>query len=698
MRLDLMLQHHSPASDRAYETIPPPCQMPENAQDEFDQLLDTLYDATILTDHDGKVITANRRAFDFFQTDIHGLRRTCIDQLIAGADQTILETVLQNIAVDRFTLMQAYCVRADQSTFAAEISVTSVVRNGQLCLCFSIRDITVRREMDERLRIEGEAIRNAGDGIVITDTDGIITYANPAVGRLWNIQDQESLIGETILTLFPSAHGIEDAVNAAVQTGSWNGEIEAQKAENLEALYLQTDITASLDENDDITHLVFSFADITRRRQGEVALMEYQNHLEDLIHERTTDLEATNQELLHEVEERRAIEEKLREAIRQLREHDKSKSVFVSNVSHELRTPLTSLINSLENLMRGVVGKVPAPVASYFNMMLEDCWRLERTINDILDLSRIEKGTFQLVRHPVPFAPLIRRTAEAIRMSAEAIPLHYKICHELFPGFVDCDSAKIERVLMNVLSNALKFTQPHGDCSILFKEIRCADKPALACEVIDSGVGIPPALIDRVTERFFRVGEQVEGTGLGLAIAREIIEKHGGGLEIQSPPPDMPHGTLVRIWLPKLPAPHLMIALPEGDRTAQLHAALAQHNYQITLAHRGADAVQRLRDSHFAAALIGANLIDMSGTEAIMHIMADATIRNVKLFYLTEAPIHPEKAGLLQGFQIPHLMLGEDLTLLTNKMEIGFLPLSRTHNGNHVASVTAATSNQGGSA
>jgi len=696
MRLDLLLPQYTPSADTA-PFVPGPSPLASTTEKtEFDQLLETLYDAAILTDYAGNLIMANRRALDFFQSDLDTMLRLGIDKLISGANQDILQTVHANIEVGRFTLMQAYCVRSDQSTFPAEISVTSVVRNALQCLCFSIRDITVRREVEERLRLEGEAIRNAGDGIVITDTEGLITYANPAVGHLWNLNEQEDLIGQTVLILFPESQGIEDAVNVAVQEGSWNGELEGAKPD-LQSLYLQANITASVDENERITHLVFSFADITRRRQGEMALIEYQNHLEDLIRERTVDLESTNRELRREVEERREIEEKLREAIHQLREHNKAKSIFVSNVSHELRTPLTSLINSLENLMRGIVGTVTPAFTSYFNMMLEDCWRLERTINDILDLSRIEKGTFKLIRHPIPLVPLLRRTAEAIRLSAESIPLQYAVSPGSFPGFVDGDAAKIERVLTNIVSNAVKFTPPHGSCTVAFQQTERNGKPALACEVTDSGIGIPSELIGRVTERFFRIGEQVEGTGLGLAIAREIMEKHGGGIEIASPPPGQDQGTLVRMWLPKIVPPRIIVVLPETEQANDLCAELRQREYQVTLTSRGTDAVQSLRDDHFGLALIGANLPDISGTETIMHIMADAALRRVKLFYLTENPLDQTKTGLLQGFDIPHLMLGENIHLLIDQMEDTFLPISRTRTENPIASLQAAIQTQGGS-
>ena len=336
--------------------------------------------------------------------------------------------------------------------------------------------------------------------------------------------------------------------------------------------------------------------------------------------------------------------------------------------------------------MRGIVGDVPPSVASYFNMMLEDCWRLERTINDVLDLTRIEKGTFKLERRLVPFSRLMRRVAESIRMSAEAIPLDFHITHTNCPGYIDGDAAKIERVLINILSNALKFTPPQGSCTVQLHQLTLSGKTVLACDVTDSGIGIPQEFLPRVTERFFRIGEQVEGTGLGLAIARETMEKHGGGIDIASPPPDMPCGTQVRMWLPKHEPPRLLVVAPEQPPFQNICETLRAREYPIHTTSCGADAVQHLRDHHTEAALISPQLDDMSGSEVIMHIMADAALRNMKLFFLTEKRLDQTKIGLLQGFDIPHLLLRADANKVIDKMEDSFLPATGVHSSNQIVS------------
>lgn len=362
---------------------------------DFDILLHSLYDAAVLVDFNGIIKDANQRALYFFGYERNDLEGKSVVDLISGATADIFNTIIDNADAERFTLLQAYGIRSDNSIFPSEISVTLLPLASESMLCFFIRDITAHRDVDERLRIEGHAIRNAGNGIVISDPQGVISYANPAMCRLWKRQSPEDFYGKCIREYFPSPDLITRAMNTIREGGSWSGEIEAQ-AFDKERFYVHVSVTSCLDSDETLTHFVYSFADITARRRNEEALLRYRDHLEELIGERTNELRSINKELQVEIAERRNIEAELRQAIKKLREHDASKNLFVSNVSHELRTPLTSLIHSIENLVRGGVGHVPDPVMRYLHRMIEDCWRLERTVNDILDLSRIEAGSFNI--------------------------------------------------------------------------------------------------------------------------------------------------------------------------------------------------------------------------------------------------------------------------------------------------------------
>ncbi len=645
---------------------------------DFEVLLHSLYDAAILTGFTGPVITANSRALRFFGHDLDSIRACIVSDLISGVDADVLDTVIENVQADRFTLLQAYCTRVDGTVFPAEISVTQLELAACSCLCFFIRDITVRRQVEESLRIEGEAIRNAGNGIAITDPEGTISYTNPAMAALWRCDAPERLAETRLQALFTDPGSITNAIDTALHSGTWHGELEACGL-NGKPMFVQIAITSCIDDEDCITNLVFSFTDITKRRRDEQSLMRYQDHLEELISERTAELKSINTALTTEVAERKRVEEELRQAIRKLHEHDEAKNLFVSNVSHELRTPLTSLIHAIENLMRGVSGPLSDDVYSYLTMMLEDCWRLDRTVHDILDLSRLETGRLVLSPREVPFVRMVERTAAAMRMIAETIPLTFAMDPDPAFGFVECDAAKIERVLLNVISNAIKFTPPGGRIAIQVMREARHGREGICCCIRDTGIGIPRQFLTRVTERFFRIGEQVEGTGLGLAISREIIERHEGAIELLSPAGGQENGTEVRLWLPVV-APHrIVVATGDPDLCQALCPALARRGYETECAGSGSAVVQMLRDGNHRIAIIHAGLSDMDGVEAIMHIKADAGLRHIRVFYLADAAPAEVKAAILEGFTIPVFLRAPDCGPFITAIEDAFLPNRIAH-------------------
>jgi len=673
MRIDLLLNASTAGTPIPSDTDSiKPLNTTEISGD-FEILLHSLYDAALLTTFDGVVITANARALRFFGYDVDGIRSQCVGDLIAGADASVLETVIENVQSDRFTLLQAYAVRSDGTVFPAEISVTQLTLASCICLCFFVRDISTRRTVEDQLRIEGEAIRNAGNGIAITDPDGFIDFANPALNTLWGYDSPDALTDTPVQALFPDADRIGEAIGKTIRTGTWSGELEA-RARNGRSIFVQVAITSCVDADDCLTNLVFSFADITKRRHDEQELIRYQDHLEEMISERTADLRHANAELSKEIAERKRVEGELRAAMRKLREHDEAKSEFVSNVSHELRTPLTSLIHAVENLMRGTGGSVSDPVYSYLTMMLEDCWRLDRTINDILDLSRIETGKFALSTRQIPFVRMIERTAEAIRLVAEGIPLRFTVEHGSAFGFVECDAAKMERVLTNVISNAIKFTPADGSITIRTEHCRLNDHDGICCAITDNGVGIPAEFVARVTERFFRVGEQVGGTGLGLAIAREIVERHHGRIEIFSPPPGRERGTEVRLSLPLVPPHRILVATGDASVCRALCPLLRERGYETECVEAGRRAVQLLRDGKHRIAIINATLTDIEGIEAVMHIKADATLRHILTFFIADTPPDAVKQRILDGFNVPVLHRQADAHPLVTAIEDTFLP------------------------
>jgi len=225
----------------------------------------------------------------------------------------------------------------------------------------------------------------------------------------------------------------------------------------------------------------------------------------------------------------REIEEKSRE----LEAASRHKSEFLANMSHELRTPLNAILGFSEVLAEGLFGEINEKQTEYLNDILESGRHLLSLINDILDLSKIEAGRMELEATDFDLPSAIENALTLVRerASRRGIALERTIDERL--GMIRADERKVKQVLLNLLSNALKFTPEGGRI-----DVRAARREGMAeISVTDTGVGIAPEDQEAVFEEFRQVGtaaKRIEGTGLGLALSRKFIELHGGKIWVKS--------------------------------------------------------------------------------------------------------------------------------------------------------------------
>jgi PAS domain S-box-containing protein len=396
-------------------------------------------------------------------------------------------------------------------------------------------------------------------------------------------------------------------------------------------------------------YLVFFVRDITARREAEDALIEAHTELEKEMAERTL----INEELLIENNERKRAEAELNEAISKLREHDKAKSQFVSNVSHELKTPLTSISYIASNMLKGIAGPMPSRATEYLEMIRVDCRRLSRTVDDILDMSRIEANTLTLNLVKIPLNELVRRTMESLRIQAEAEDLKMTVMLPAEHVFVRCDPQKIERVIFNVVKNAIKFNVKDGSIEVaLRKESRSPNYGEL--DIIDTGIGIEKKYHERIAERFFRIGEHVSGTGLGLAISKELLERHGGVLEFHSPPPHHQQGTQVTVRLPVAAPPTILIIYGDMNIRLRLTTQLAGYGYRVVNSEKSDAALAVLEQEDVSAIVLDWTGKEMESGIMIAKIRNDPRWKEVPLLAITGEE-GAQKEGILDGFSIPRL-------------------------------------------
>jgi sigma-B regulation protein RsbU (phosphoserine phosphatase) len=247
---------------------------------DFQQLLQNIYDAAIITDLSGVIAQVNVRANQFFGAEPGQLVRQNILSLISTSDESLLETIQEALKANRFVLIQAFCSRMDGSFFHAEISVNRLRLEGRDHLSFFVRDTTLRKEQEERLRTGHNALQNSGSGIVITGMDGRIEYWNPAFLSFFALTQGQVVEGNDFRDFLCDPEVMDEAVAVAGSGQTWSGEVEMKRADGL-LFFGQLSAAANLNTNGEPTGMIMSVLDVTPQKLAQRQLETYASELHE---------------------------------------------------------------------------------------------------------------------------------------------------------------------------------------------------------------------------------------------------------------------------------------------------------------------------------------------------------------------------------------------------------------------------------
>jgi signal transduction histidine kinase len=218
-----------------------------------------------------------------------------------------------------------------------------------------------------------------------------------------------------------------------------------------------------------------------------------------------------------------------------LKEMDRAKSRFTANIHHELRTPLTLILSPLAALQGGDYGNVPSQVTSVLGTMEVNARRLHKLINNLLDLAKLESQEFTIVRRPLVLRELVDEIVGGASSLAERKQVGLRISGFYSMPALNADRDALDKIIVNLLANALKFTDEGGDIEIWGAK---AENGWTRLEVRDSGIGIPEEQLGRIFDRFAQVDgsntRRYEGTGIGLSLVAELVELHDGRIWAES--------------------------------------------------------------------------------------------------------------------------------------------------------------------
>ncbi len=331
-------------------------------------------------------------------------------------------------------------------------------------------------------------LENTDNGIVMIDTGGIITYANPAALQLLQIQTE--MMGRSKTEVINNYELIN--IISQVET--------LQQPLNKEIVLHQTGTTVEV--------YIVPITGGESANQGTLAVL---NDISDL------------------------------------KRLDQIRKDFVANVSHELKTPLASISGFAETLMHES-GENHENVQEFSRIIYEEAQRLKGMINSLLELSRLEAEQSRVAFQPTDVDAVLRQTLQVVQQQTRTQRINLEYLPASSQPIIASDADLIMQVVNNLLDNAVKYSSPGGTVKLQLEEL----DSHIRIQVIDSGVGIPEPEQHRIFERFYRVDKarsrKTGGSGLGLAIVKHILEKLGGSIMVLSKPGE---GAVFSVYLPK---------------------------------------------------------------------------------------------------------------------------------------------------
>lgn len=379
---------------------------------------------------------------------------------------------------------------------------------------------------------------HATEGIVICNKAGIIVRANPSSEKLFGYKPGE-LIGKAVETLVPTNHAVDHSKlregymkHPHARSMGKNMDLKAKRSDNSE---FPVEISLSYFKQDEISYVIAFIIDITERRQHELRVQKLNADLEKKVDERTKVLH----EALLELENSK---EQLSEALSKEKELNDMKSRFVTMASHEFRTPLSTILSSISLVNKYNDGD--EKIDKHVHRIKSAVTNMTLILNDFLSAEKLEEGKVFMRSERFNLQGLINEIMLEINgILKSGQKLEYAHTGE---SEVDLDKQMTRNILLNLISNAIKFSPENKSVKIISE----VNSKHTLIQIADEGLGIPKEEQDHLFQRFFRAknATNIQGTGLGLNIVAKYLEAMNGEIQFES---QLDVGTTFKVTWPK---------------------------------------------------------------------------------------------------------------------------------------------------
>jgi len=636
------------------------------SEDRFKLLVQSVRDyAIFMLDPNGVVLTWNAGAerFKGYRADEiigeHFSRFYPPEALARGMPEHELQVASKTGSFED----EGWRVRKDGSLFWANVVITAMRDAEGTLLGFAkvTRDLTQRRIHEEELRRSEERFRLLVEGvsdyaIFMLDANGRIVTWNVGAERIKGYTASE-IIGQHFSIFYPDdvreSGWPEHELQVASEKGSFvdNG---WRVRKDGTTFWANVTITALRDD----TGRLLGYAKLTR----------------DLTEaKRVEAMEVANQQRDEMLEAERSARMAAQRATR-------VKDEFLATLSHELRTPLSAILGWTQVLLRGESVKGPDAQKRAIEVIERNARAQIQLIDDLLDLSRVMAGKIRLDLQQVSFVSIVEAAVDTVRPTADAKGIRLKAILGSSQDIVSADSARMQQVVWNLLTNAIKFTPKGGQVQALLQRVNSH----LELSVSDTGIGIPasylPHVFDRFSQRDSSTTRTFGGLGLGLAICKQLVELHGGSIRAASqgenqgatffvqlplsimqlqdqssarihPTTEVEPGEILS--LPRLEGVHVIVVDDEADARDLLRTVLEAQGARVTSFASAEDALAGLKTIRPTVLICDVGMPKMDGYQLIRKFRAEESWgERIPALALTAfARAEDRKRSLVAGYQ-----------------------------------------------
>ncbi len=458
---------------------------------------------TVIRDNEGKVIWMNETLERMLGYTLAEMKGNRFGNMLLGEDSDV---DVFNVAVQAVKEKRAYEIelkiyRKDKTSFWGFLSNSPLLNElGEVeRQITNLVDITERKKAEEQLKMLSLVASNTTSGVIINDKNGRVEWVNQAFEKItgFNLDDVKGRpLGDTLQGELTDISIIERARRLSKNKKSFEVDIQTYR-KNGEPMWISVINSVILDKHGEVEKYVEVIIDISSKKRVELELIASKEEAEQL---------------------------------------NRAKDMFISVMSHEIRTPLNAVIGMSRLLLDGESTEAQKENLDILKFSADNLMTL---INDVLDFTKIETGNIELEKANVNLRELVLRVNSSMRYRAteKGITLQQNIDNAL-PQFVLGDSARIVQILLNLVSNAIKFTDNGGVTINLTVLEESGHNVRIRFEVADTGIGIAEDKIGTIFESFKQAEADTTrkygGTGLGLAISKRLVELHKSRINVDS--------------------------------------------------------------------------------------------------------------------------------------------------------------------